>query len=286
MRNVPGKLNGVQNIVSGQKAYVKVQNGPKYLEFIIVSNIPKEGIEKVTIDVGGVHQLGEVVEVTGDDLVMMEDYRVKEYAFAASAPYIYVLQLGNQEANQDFAQMAGGLVTTLNDNVLLNIYIKSTDATANKFIDVHYEATQPIAELGEIGPNGEPVRVTVPMIKPHTVTNNVTGDVDYMTLPAEPGLSVRRYYLSGGDIDSVEIKLDGQTKYDETKAVAEFQQNREKRTPQAGVFVVDFVRRGWILKDVFRPQHSRELRLRMKVATAENIRILVDGLITLPTPQS
>ena len=285
MRNVPSKLNGVNNIVAGQKAWVKVDNGPKYLEFVIVSNIPKAGIEKVTIDVGGIHQLGEIIEVSGDDLVMMEDYRNKEYDFAGAAPYIYVLQLGNQEANTDLGQMFSGLVTTLNDNVLLNIYIKAGEATASKYIDVYAESTEPSAALGEVDGAGRPVRQIVPMIKPHTVTNTVTGEVDYTTLPSEAGVEYRRLFLSGGDVSEVEIKQDGATKYEETKTVAEFQQGREARVPQTGVFVVDFVRRGWVMSDTFKPQHSRQLRLRMQVATAENIRVLVDGFIRLANPQ-
>lgn len=285
MRNVPSKLNGVNNIVAGQKAWVKVPNGPKYLEFVIVSNIPAAGIDKVTIDVGGVHQLGEIVEVSGADLKMIESYRNKEYTFAGAAPYIYVLQLGNQEANTDLGQMFSGLVTTLNDNVLLNIYIKAGEATANKYIDVYTESTEPSAALGELDQNGRPVRQIVPMIKPHTVTNTVTGEVDYTTLPDEAGLEYRRLFLSGGTVTEVEIKKDGETKYEETQIVAEFQQGREKRVPQAGVFVVDFVRRGWVMSDTFKPQHNRELRLRMQVGVAENIRVLVDGFIRLARPQ-
>lgn len=285
MRNVPSKLNGVNNIVAGQKAWVKLDNGPKYLELILVTNIPKAGIEKVTIDVGGVHQLGEIVEVSGDDLVMMEDYRNKEYDFAVADPYIYVLQLGNQEANTDLGQMFSGLVTTLNDNVLLNVYIKAGEATANKYIDAYAESTEPSAALGEVDQNGRPVRQIVPMIKPHTVTNTVTGEVDYTTLPSEAGLEYRRLFISGGGVTEVEIKQDGTTKYEETQTVAEFQQGREGRVPQAGVFVVDFVRRGWVMSDTFKPQHLRQLRLRMQVAVAENLRVLVDGFIRLNKPQ-
>lgn len=285
MRNVPIKLNGVNNIVAGQKAWVKVPNGPKYLEFIIVSNIPPAGIDKVTIDVGGVHQLGEVVEASGADLVMMEDYVNKEYDVAGAAPYIYVLQLGNQEANTDLGQMFTGLVTTLNDNVLLNVYIKAGEATASKYIDVFAESTEPSAALGEVSADGRPIRQIVPMIKPHTVTNTVTGEIDYTTLPDEAGLEYRRLYLMGGGVDDVEIKMDGQTKYEENKVVAEFQQKREARVPQASVFVIDFVRRGWVISDTFKPQHSRELRLRMNATAAENIRVLVDGFIRLNQPQ-
>lgn len=287
MRNVPSKVNTVNNVGKGNKAWVKLSNGPKYLELLFVTNYPAADLEKITIDLGGVHQMGEIIECTGTDLKQVEGYRNKDYTFAGSAPYYYVLQLGNQEAKTDVGQQYSGLVTLQNDNVLVNIHIASGSAVADNvaYIDMYSESTEPSAALGELTDKGEPVRQVIPMLKPHTITNNTTGDVDYFTLPADAGVEYRRLFLAGGTISEIEIKKDGGTKYEETAAVAAFQQGREKRVPQAGVFVVDFVRRGWVMSDTFIPQHKRELRLRMKVTVAENIRVLVDGFTRLSAPQ-
>jgi hypothetical protein len=293
MRNVPQKLNTVNNVGAGNKAWVKLQNGPKYLELVFVSNYKPEHLEKITIDLSGTHQVGEIIEATGADLVMCEDYVNDKYTFATEAPYIYVLSLGNQEANTDMGQQFSGLVTLQNDNILVNIHIASNAndtgnggvANAEAYIDAYAEATEPSLALDEIDKNGRPQRVVLPMLKPHTITNNTVGEVDYFTLPDEIGVEYRRMYLSGGDLAKVEIKKDGSTPYEENKEVAEFMQTRAGRTPQAGVFVVDFVRLGWVQSDTFMPQHERELRLRMDVKTAENVRVLIDGFKRLVKPQ-
>lgn len=287
MRNVPSKLNSVNNVGKGNKAWVKLQNGPKYLELIFVTNYPAADLEKITIDLGGVHQQGEIIECTGTDLKQVESYRNDKYSFARVAPHIYVLQLGNQEANTDVGQLFTGLVTLQTDNVLVNVHIKSASAVADNdaFIDMYAESTEPSVLLGERDEAGNVMRQTIPMLKPHTVTNNKIGEVDYFTLPDEAGLEYRRLFVSGGAISEIELKKDGTTKYEETSQVAEFQQARQGRVPQAGVFVVDFVRRGWVMTDTFKPQHNRELRMRMKVTVAQNIRVLVDGFVRLAQAQ-
>lgn len=275
-RLIPFKLNAFDAVAAGQKAYTKLPNGPTYQEILIETNIPAAKIDKVTLDLGGMNQMGEIVEVLGSELVMIEKYKgvtVNE----AGPTYTYVIALGSREAKSDPGQLVTGLVTLPTDNIILNVYLNSTLGTltpATPFINGYASASA-----------AQTQRSVIPMLKPHTIIVTSIGDNDYLNVTGDAGVELRRLYLSGGDISKVELWKDGVREYEETAEINEFMQLREERVPQAGKFIVDFVRRGWVLADTFKPQRRSELKLRMTIGTAENVRMLVESFKVLATPQ-
>ena len=63
-RITPFKLNTIEGIARGEKATVRLQNGPTYQELVFESNLPPAQISKFTVDIGGVYQIGEILSVT------------------------------------------------------------------------------------------------------------------------------------------------------------------------------------------------------------------------------
>lgn len=263
-RLTPFELNAFDSVGAGQKAHTKLPTGPTYQEVVLISNVPPAKIDKVTVDLGGIHQMGEIIEMTGAQLVTLEKY--KGVTVGAGPVYFYVVPFGQRDAKTDAGQWSTGLVTLPNDNVLINVYLNADLGGITPYIKGHARASK-----------SQSVRYVIPMMKPHSIIVTSTGDNDYMGLPSDPAIRLRRLWLKGGDISKVELWKDGTRQYEQTLEVTEYIQKREEKMPQPDYFVLDFVQSGWMLADVFSPARLNELKMRMKVGTVENIQLLVEG---------
>ncbi len=263
----PFLLNPFDGVGAGQKAWVKLSNGPTYQEIVIETNIPPAEIEKVTVDIGGVHSLGEIIEIEGAELVTFEKY--KGVTVGTGPVYYYVIPFGSREAKTDTGELLTGLVTLPNDVVMLNVYQKGTLTPAAPYIKGHATASASRTE-----------RRIIPYIKPQTIVVTATGQIDYMSLPHDAGMEYRRLWMKG-DINKAELWKDGVMEFESMQDVNEFLQDRRDRVPQSGWFVMDFISSGYVMADTFRPQHRNELKLRLDMAAAANVRCQVEGFKVL-----
>lgn len=268
-RVLPMKLNTVEGIGAGLEAWVKLMNGPTYQQIVIESNIPPAEIEKISLELGGVHDEGVFWSATGADLVVKDRY--KRNFTATSAPYFYLIELGQLDGKTDAGQMFSGLVTLPSDNIRLLIEQADTLTPTAPYIKGEAYASE-----------SQLVRQFIPYLREQVITVTETGEVTYTSLPTRDGLEYRRLWLNKGGLTQVEIKKDGNRKFFGRKESVEYMQQVNKRTPQAGWFVVDFCERGFVFYDLFNPQYRNSLELIMQVGTAENVRCLIEGVRRLP----
>lgn len=266
-RIVPFKLNTFEGVQAGERAYTKLPNGPTYQEIVLVTNLEAAEIKKVSTHLGGVHQVGEIVEVTGEELAMFEAYKGNH-----QDANVFVIPFGAMEARTDVGMMFSGLVTLPSDNIML--YVELADVVA---------AETPSIEGWAYASASQTERNVIPMIKPHTIVTNAAGDVDYTNLPQDA--KVRRLHFKG-DLTRVLIKKDGADRFEQSDVVNDFQLQRHKRTPQAGYFHVDFVKEGYVAADLFEPRAVNDLTIRMTTASAGNVRMLVESVKVLGNSQA
>jgi hypothetical protein len=266
-RITPFKLNTIEGIARGEKATVRLQNGPTYQELVIESNIAPDMISKFTVDIGGVYQIGEILAVTGEEAYMLEKYHGRN-----QVAYKYVLAFGSTEGRTDKGQLFSGLVTLPSDNIILGIELKASTSTV-----------VPTFTGWAFASAAQPVRVLVPQIKSQIITNTAIGDIDFPHLPVDA--AIQRIHLLG-DVDKAIIIKDGNQPFELTKSVNNFMLMRNEKAPQAGYFHIDFVQRGWVLMDMFNPVNVANLNLRLTMTAANNVRVLIESVRQLAAPQS
>ncbi len=301
MRVRPFKLNAFEGVGAGQVAYTKLPNGPTYQEIVIASNVSYEYIEKVTIDLGGIHQVGEIIEMTGNDLhrrnnkiqdliisTTLSEYSHKDSAGDWVYEKMYVIPLGSEEAMTDVGKMLSGLVTLPNDNILLKVALKSGLTS-----DDTEDGKPPRLTAYAYASASRTERTIIPLIKSHHISVPGQGELDYMNIPADPGIEYRRWWLftidnslqqSGSaygnvELDTVEIWKDGVREFEEPQWLTEYMQRRAGMSTDSQRYCIDFVRGGWVMADTFKPQHRYELKLRMGVTAQQegNLRLLTEG---------
>ena len=263
-RIVPFQMNTVEGIGAGQKAFVKLTNGPTYQEIILETNLEAADIVKVTLDVGGKHQNGVNVELTGAELLMLQKYH-KRHEEAG----IFVIPLGDIEGRTDLGQMYGGLVTLPTDNIILRIELAGTLTTVTPTIKGWGYVSAP-----------QQKRDHLPQIKPHTVTNNAVGDFDYTNLPQDA--NIKRLHCKGGTLSKVVVKKDGADRYEQSAVINSYVLKRNGKDPQADYFHIDHVVRGFLLADMFNPKAVNDLTLRFTTTVGENVGLLVESVKAVP----
>ncbi len=254
----------------GQKTQIRLANGPTYQELMFQSNVPPERVEKISINLGGVHSLGDIVELTGEDAKMLEAYKGRNYG-AVDGVHTYIIPLGNREGRTELGQFYSGLVTLATDTVNVSIQLASSTSQVQPWFEGHATATAT-----------QRTREMVPIIKSQTVINNVAGEFDFQNLQRD--LAYKRLHLKG-DIKRVVLNRDGSESWDLTDTVNTFMLKREDMKPQAGIYHMDFVQRGFIALDVYKAQLTRsELNMKLTMGTAENVRVLMEAVKFLPVP--
>lgn len=273
-RILPMKTSPVEGIGAGQEAWLKLNNGPTYQQLVIRSNIKPSLMEKISIDLSGVHDEGVIWEATGEELVTKDKF-LGQFSTDAS-PYFYLVELGQVHGKVDVGQMFSGLVTLPTDNIRVLFELSEGGTGAELF------PASPFISVTAYASESQSVRQFIPYLRPQTIlVNEQDSEVVYTSLPTRDGLAYRRLWLDG-DISQVEIKKDGNRKYFGEKENVEYMQSVLKRAPQAGVFVVDFVERGYVLADLYNPAYRNSHELIMQVGAAENIRCVIEGVRKLP----
>lgn len=254
----------------GQKVQIRLANGPTYQELMFESNVPPERVEKISINIGGVHSLGDIIEVTGEDAKMLEAYKGRSTG-AVGGVHTYIIPLGNREGRTELGQFYTGLVTLPTDTINVSIQLAKSTSQVQPWFKGHATVTA-----------AQPTRTMVPIIKSQTVINNVDGEFDFQNLQRD--LAYKRLHLKG-DIKRVVLNRDGSDSWDLTDSVNKVMLKREDMKPQNGFYHLDFVQRGFIAMDLYKAQlTSSELNLKITMGTPENVRLLVEAVRFLPEP--
>lgn len=257
----PRKLNSFIGQQWGEKATVKLANGPTYEEIHLNTNITNPLlIERVVVNLNG----DEIYSLKGTELKMLEQYK-KQYTEAGR----YVIPFADISCNTRNGIRITGLVTLKSDNINVEVYLKAqpeeTPAPSIKGVSYLSQA--------------QPMRYVIPRIKTQTMQAGAIGDNEYLTLPHGQDKSVRRMHFKHADITDLLISRDGRTVFDADTGTNGFQQKRFEREPQAGYFHFDPIVSGFALDSLFPTAHTSELKFNVKTSSiAGTIPILVESI--------
>lgn len=255
MLQVVKPLNSFNGVAFNSKASMSLPVGPTYNEIHLVTSLTAAQIRQVSVVVNG----DTIIQVSGDDLVMMERY--KGHFVQADT---FVIPFTNPNAKNQNGSLFGGLVTLQGENITLEVEIGSGSGA------LHLDA------IAFQSP-AQARRVFVPRIRTHTMQAGATGWNDFTTFPANAATSIRRAYFKGA-VNRLKVERDSLILFDVKDAIQRTQQKRVGRFPQAGVFIFDPTMYGFEQADVLNTGYQSEFVFRADLDEAKPIAILVESV--------
>ncbi len=255
MLKVVKPLNSFNGVGFDSKASMSLPVGPTYSEIHLSTNLTAAQIRQVSVILNG----DTIIQVSGDDLVMMEKYK-GHYVEAGK----FVIPFTNPNAKNQIGGQFGGLVTLAGENITLEVEIGSGSGA----ITLQAYSFQLPAQA---------VRTYVPRIRTHVMQASSTGWNDFTTFPAGAAIFIRRAYFKGA-INRLKLDVDSLTLFDALTGVQAFQQKRVGRFPQDGIFIFDPTLEGYESADVLNTGYRSEFVFRLDTAEAKPIPILVESI--------
>ena len=255
MLQVVKPLNSFNGVGWGSKASMSLPVGPTYHEIHLVTSLTAAQIRQVSVVLNG----DTIIQVSGDDLVMMERYKGN---FVDAG--VFIIPFTNPNAKNHNGSVFGGLVTLAGEQITLEVEI--ADGSGALTLDaVSFQSPA----LGQ--------RLFIPRIRTHVMQASATGWNDFTTFPANAATSIRRAYFKGG-INRLKVERDNLILFDVKSAVQKIQQKRVGRFPQDSMFIFDPTMYGFEQADVLNTGYRSEFVFRVEVNDAAPIPILVESI--------
>lgn len=257
MLQVVKALNSFNGVGFNSKASMSLPVGPTYNEIHLNTSLSASQIRQVSVVLNG----DTIIQVSGDDLLMMEKYKGHYIENG-----VFVIPFTNPNAkNQNGAQF-GGLVTLAGENITLEVEIGG--GTGALTLDaIAYQTPAPL----------DARRVWVPRIRTHTAQATAAGWNDFTTLPTNQFIFLRRVYFKS-DLMRLKVERDNLILFDAKAAQQAYQQKRVGRFPQANTFIFDPTQYGFEQSDALNTGHNSEFVFSYEVDTAAPIAILVESI--------
>lgn len=255
MLQVMKPLNSFSGVNFNSKASMSLPVGPTYNEIHLSTSLTAAQVRQVSVVVNG----DTIIQVSGEDLVMMEKYK-GHYVENG----IFVIPFTNPNAKNQNGSNYGGLVTLAGENITLEVEIG--DGSGSITLDALAFQTPAQAR-----------RVWLPRIRTHVMQASATGWNDFTTFPANANTYIRRAYFKAS-IERLKIERDNLTLFDAKAALQSFQQSRVKRFPQTDVFVFDPTMYGYEQADVLNTGYTSEFVFRLELLEAKPVHVLVESI--------
>lgn len=253
-------LNSFNGVGFNSKASMSLPVGPTYNEIHLQTSLTAAQIRQVSIVLNG----DTIIQVSGEDLVMMEKYKGH---FVESG--VFVIPFTNPTAKNQNGANFGGLVTLLGENITLEV---ETGAGTGA-ITLDAIAFQAPAQTR---------RVWVPRIRTHMMQATAEGWNDFSTFPAGAAINLRRAYFKGA-VNRLKIERDNFILFDAKASGQAFQQKRVGRFPQENIFIFDPTMYGYEQADVLNTGYQSEFVFRVDAGAVAPIPILVESIQQVAT---
>ena len=270
MLQVVKALNSFNGVGYNSKASMSLPVGPTYNEIHLVTTLSAEQIRQVSVVLNG----DTIIQVSGEDLLMMERYKnhFVEAQAGDSPEGIFVIPFTNPTAKNQNGANFGGLVTLAGENITLEVEIGAGvmvgDTGVMPAITLDAYSFQTPAQAK---------RFFVPRIRTHVMQASAQGWNDFTTFPANAATSIRRAYFKGS-VNRLKVERDNLILFDAKSSLQRFQQKRVGRVPQDGLYIFDPTMYGFEQADVLNTGHLSEFVFRVDVADAKPIPILVESI--------
>lgn len=249
-------LSSFNGVGFSSKMSMSLPPGPTYNEIHLKTNLTAAQLRQISIVLNG----DSIVQVSGDDLVMMERYK-GHYVDET----IFIIPFSNPNAKNKQGALYGSLVTLQGDQITLEIET-GTGSGAIELTATSFQSPS-VSE-----------RLWIPRIRTHVMQANAEGWNDYTTWPAGVDRSIRRAYFKSEGLKQLKIEVDNLIYHDVKSDLLANQQKRVGRFPQEDVYVFDPTLYGFEMGDVFNTGHRESFVFRVDVANAAPIPILFETI--------
>jgi hypothetical protein len=256
MIQVIKNLSSFNGVGWNSKMSVSIPAGPTYNEIHLKTNLTAAQLRQVSVVLAG----DTIIQVSGEDLVMMERYK-GHYVDDS----IFVIPFGHPTAKNKQGALFGSLVTLAGEQISLEVETGAGDGS------IELEA------ISFQSPS-VPVRMWKPRIRTHVMQANAIGWNDYTTWPAASNTSIKRAYFKSEGMKQLKIEIDNLIYHDVKSDIQANQQKRVGRFPQNNVYIFDPTMYGFEQGDIFNTGHTQEFVFRVDTAKSEPIPILFETI--------
>lgn len=260
------KLDGLTGLMAGARATLDIDAGRTFHEFYLKSsNLTPDDIESVTLELNG----DPIVELDGNDLVMLEQYR-KRYVTTG----FYTLYLTDIVNDGMRGRNISALVTFPTDNLNLKVKVRSVAKGG---------PVTPNLEVSAMVSAAQAQRIVIPRKYKLNFDAGQTNENTWSKLQAGP--AVQRIHFNA-PITRLEWRRDGNTEWERDAALNEAILKRMDRAPQAGYFHFDAIESDFGVEDLFDTVRRESLVARFNITTPGNVPALVEAVQAVPTSQT
>jgi len=244
------------NVLAGKEAILTIPVGPTYYMVEIGHNLNLTDIEYIQFKLNGKPHIfvtpQELKDLATEAGIHWNDNRICIY-------------FGDPSMTSLEGQFLGEMVTKITDT--WKCYVKLKAGVAS-----------PVLTASALTMPAQPERYFLPEII-STSMKAARGGYNDISVPSESDFFVRRIFMSGADIEELEIKIDGTTYTKGTAADFNEDLQRFKRTPIADTFVFDPVQQGFGALGVFHQYApGGNLVYRVKKTNAGDFPVLIEGV--------
>lgn len=150
-------------------------------------------------------------------------------------------------------------------------------STLSLLIDIHEDAVSPKLEAYSV--QGNPANMGfITRIKQYQMSSAVAGEVEIDNIPLQEGQAISAIHLYNPNIESCELEINNNIRFESTKSLAAKNQVDQGRDPQsANKMTLDFILEGDIAQAI-QVQNIQDFRLKPFLSQAGNIDIVVEYL--------
>lgn len=264
MRDVPKQLSSFNGGGFSSRFTLNMDVGPTYKEIHLRTNLDNDQLTRITLTLNG----DAIVDVTGEELRMLEGYKYSAKGFTASDGF-FVIPLADFTNKSQEGQDLSGLVTLPGDNLVLEI--RTAAATASQISGSLVPTMQADAVMGV----AQPKRLLLPRLYSELIPVGSTGKNKYRNFPRGP--RIRRLHLNG-PVTDLEILRDDVIRFERDKELQDELLAREELSPQSGWYHFDPLMYHFGISDMMQTAAAKNFEINPTVSSAGDFSVLFETL--------
>lgn len=259
------KLLSFANVAPNSVASVSLPLGPTYERFTLVlggTSFTKAMVLNIKLRLNG----KVVVDIDGPTLD-----KLNSYTGLAADPALLTLDFTEIYARDQVGQSYGAIATSYGvQTATLEVQIGAATAPTLDCFVATSAPRQPLLDQA-----GQPILI-IEKLLPYTATFNAGGKFNLPVPFGAQGSVIKRAYFSHtGNMSALEVKKNGVVIFEAPKAVNEFIQKENKKTPQANLFVWDTIV-DWNMDQMVKTTDANAFEMNVTLTAADTVKYWVE----------
>ncbi len=245
----PKRLNSFPAVSYGGRSTLKIPTGDTFDCLLVSTNLPLERLmTTIRLNNSAIYN-----NIPADFFKMLHQYKMLAPSdeLQEGGKNVFVIPFTDLAMNTRVAMEQTALVTMIGETLELQVDIGQKEADDPE--------VPSISAFALINMQTTMVRQFLPRIERMNIELHNDGLNQYTNLTNNPVRAIRRMHFKTPDVESIDIRRDGQESYEMTRWSERYLASEVAKAWQEGYTHLDFVMRGFINGEMFPTARAREL---------------------------